>query len=1252
MHNISKTSRKSAVKTLLKACLTIILAFAACIIALPNFTKAFADEAQPNNRTVIASVFNFEGYHDRDADGRLSGYGIEFLNLVSKYSHLNFKYTGYDTDWNWDKDVNEDGNNDESILGMLNSGEIDVVTSVSRTAQRETECEFSLPIGRKKTVLSIRSDETRFERGNYATYKGDHTNEEGEKILLVGQLMGNSQNDILSAFAENKPDFNYDIVEYESTILLEEALQNGEIDAIISSNLRKTTNEKELDILDENDFYAVVKKGDPKGILAEINRAIRQMDIDEGDWQNTLFYKYYGPSYSSGLTFTQYEKDFIQKIANGEPIKVTALGDRAPYSYTENGVLKGIMPDYFAEVMELVAKTVGLSESTLYTFVSPDTADANVILDSMGDDDITEGDVKDCFKTTSYMTARMARVTRQDHKGGIKKVALADSQFENLLKREGYDVVSYTNGEEAMRAVLNNQADAAYVYSYSAQWYINHGHSDSLYYSSVNGMSTSFSMHIEENTDHELVTILNKCIKRMSDEELNQIVSNYTSFTIGDMTFGDYIKAHPEIIIVICFVLALIVGVIIVLYLRGWWNRKLLHTTEQSNKKMAEQLAIVEALSRDYTNVYAVNEESAKARIIKLEGYVADGLKKDSTEEYDYTSVLEKYIRSRVHPDDQQEMIDTLALDNVKEKLSTNDELMGSYRISDNGETHHYQYTYLKITDKDKGHGDFILVGFRNIDEVIRKEQEQKDILSEALAQAQYANKAKTTFLNNMSHDIRTPMNAIIGFTSLAVTHIDNTEQVKDYLGKIITSSNHLLSLINDVLDMSRIESGKVKIEEKETSLPDIMHDLKTIVQADVKSKQLEFYIDTLDVTNETIICDKLRLNQVLLNILSNAMKYTKPGGMVSVRVIQTAVAPEGYASYEFRVKDTGIGMSKEFLKHVFEPFEREQTSTVSGIQGTGLGLAITKNIVDLMGGTITVESEVGKGSEFIVKFRFRVTETPVEEQRLDQLENLRALVVDDDVNTCMSVSKMLSTIGMRPDWTTLGKEAVVRTKFAIDQREPYSAYIIDWLMPDMNGIELVRRIRKIIGKDTPIIILTAYDWTDIEKEAREAGVTAFCSKPLFLSGLRNVLAAPYVEKKPAEETEQEELRFDGKKLLLVEDNELNQEIAQTILETVGFVIDTADDGSVAVELMKKKPAGTYDLILMDVQMPIMNGYEATRAIRALKDPKKSSIPIVAMTANAFEEDRKEAMDSGMNGYAAKPIEIEKLMKTLQDLLK
>ena len=527
----------------------------------------------------------------------------------------------------------------------------------------------------------------------------------------------------------------------------------------------------------------------------------------------------------------------------------------------------------------------------------------------------------------------------------------------------------------------------------------------------------------------------------------------------------------------------------------------------------------------------------------------------------------------------------------------------------------------------------------------------QRADLEDALAAAQHANRAKTTFLNNMSHDIRTPMNSIIGFTSLAAAHIDNTEQVKDYLTKIATSSNHLLSLINDVLDMSRIESGKVKIEEKECSIPEILHDLKTIVQADIMSKQLDFYIDTVDVINEHVMCDRLRLNQILLNLLSNAMKFTKPGGMVSVRILQKRNASEGYADYEFQVKDTGIGMSPEFLKNVFEPFERERTSTISGIQGTGLGMAITRNIVDMMGGSVSVESEVGKGSTFTVSLQFKTCSGPVRQETIPELLGLRALVADDDFNTCSSVTKMLSDIGMRPDWTTSGKEAVLRVKLAGEQNDEYAVYIIDWLMPDMNGVEVVRRIRGLIGEKTPIIILTAYDWADIEEEARKAGVTAFCSKPIFLSELREVLESPFAVKNQ-EEVPQETISFERKKILLVEDNELNQEIAVEILKEAGFSVDVADDGVVAVERMKTAEPGQYDLILMDIQMPVMDGYEATRQIRALENPDIAGIPILAMTANAFQEDKKAAIEAGMDGHIAKPIDVSKLFGILGEIIR
>jgi len=531
--------------------------------------------------------------------------------------------------------------------------------------------------------------------------------------------------------------------------------------------------------------------------------------------------------------------------------------------------------------------------------------------------------------------------------------------------------------------------------------------------------------------------------------------------------------------------------------------------------------------------------------------------------------------------------------------------------------------------------------------------QELNAKLQVAVEKAETANRAKSTFLSNMSHDIRTPMNAIIGFTTLALSNIDDTDRVKDYLGKTLASSNHLLSLINDVLDMSRIESRKIHLEEVEVNLSDVLHDLKTIVSGQIYAKQLELYMDVMDVTDEDVYCDKTRLNQILLNLLSNAIKFTPAGGTVSVRVRQLAGKVHGCGQYEFRIKDNGIGMSQEFAQKIFEPFERERTSTVSRIQGTGLGMAITKNIVDMMGGTIEVQTAQGKGTEFTVcvPMRAQTEQRPVE--KITELEGLKALVVDDDFNTCDSVTKMLVKVGMRAEWTLSGKEAVLRARQSIEMSDVYHAYIIDWRLPDMNGIEVTRQIRS-LHDDTPIIILTAYDWSDIEVEAKAAGVTAFCSKPMFMSDLRETLMSA-LGQKPADAVQrllpEKNADFKGKHILLVEDNELNREIAQEILQEYGFLVDTAENGAVAVEKVSTAAPGSYDLVLMDVQMPIMDGYTATRKIRALDDPARAKLPILAMTANAFDEDRRNALESGMNGFLSKPIVIGDLVQELHKIL-
>lgn len=555
--------------------------------------------------------------------------------------------------------------------------------------------------------------------------------------------------------------------------------------------------------------------------------------------------------------------------------------------------------------------------------------------------------------------------------------------------------------------------------------------------------------------------------------------------------------------------------------------------------------------------------------------------------------------------------------------------------------------SFIMTWDDDTG-DIMVMVVAKEITGQVKKQMEQKQALQDALLEAQHANNAKTTFLSNMSHDIRTPMNAIIGFTTIAVSHIENQERVRDCLQKVLSSSNHLLSLINDILDMSRIESGKVQIKEQECNISELMHNLVNIIQPQVKAKQLELFIDTYDIVNEDVFADSLKLNQVFVNLISNAVKYTPAGGTVGFRIIQKGTYRRGYGDYTFVVKDNGIGMSAEFVDHIFEPFERESSTTKTGIQGTGLGMAITKNIVDMMGGKISVESEKGKGSTFTVELRLKLQNTEKEAEKIKELAGLRALVVDDDFDTCTSVSKMLKQIGMRAEWTTSGREAAYRAKNAFQEGDSYHTYIIDWQMPETSGIETARRIRSAVGQEAPIIILTAYDWSDIEEEAKGAGITAFCAKPLFMSDLKSVLlvANRLVEK---EERDPEWLQadFNGRRILLVEDNELNREIAEEILEETGFVVETAPDGSDAVEMMREAEEGYYDAVLMDVQMPIMDGYEATRTIRAMPRDDVRHLPIIAMTANAMDEDKEAALKNGMTAHIAKPIDVDVFIAVL-----
>lgn len=546
-----------------------------------------------------------------------------------------------------------------------------------------------------------------------------------------------------------------------------------------------------------------------------------------------------------------------------------------------------------------------------------------------------------------------------------------------------------------------------------------------------------------------------------------------------------------------------------------------------------------------------------------------------------------------------------------------------------------------------------VLIIIQDVTQVKTNEREARAALKDAFLAAERANKAKTVFMSNMSHDIRTPMNAIIGMTAIAGANIDNKNRVLDCLNKINHSSRHLLGLINEVLDMSQIERGEINLVQEEFRLPDLIDDLLTIMKPSIEQHSHELSVTLTDIRHETVTGDRMRIQQILVNIMTNAVKYTPDGGKLHLGICEKFT--RGNTScFEFIIKDNGMGMTEEFLKVIFKPFTRADNDRTTKIPGTGLGMAITKNIVEMMNGDIRVESEYGKGSKFTVSIVLRTQNIGSDD--CPELEALPVLVVDDDQACCEGTVAVLNDIGMKGEWVTSGREAVELTAERHELHNDFFAVIIDWKMPEMDGVETTREIRRRVGKDVPIIVFTAYDCSAIEKEAREAGADAFVTKPLFRSRLTALFKQLTTTGSQPEELDGSDLNsigltdHAGKKVLIAEDNDLNREIAEEIIGMSGAAIETVENGQQAVDILEEMGPDYFGIVFMDIQMPVLNGYEATRRIRSM--PGFDRLPIVAMTANAFAEDILSAKNSGMNDHIAKPLDIKKLNDILNKWLK
>ena len=913
--------------------------------------SASAAETVSQHERVRVGFFAMDGYHMMDEDGNRSGYGYDFLRLMARYWDVDYEYVGYDKSW-------------EEMQQMLIDGEIDMVTSARRTPEREELFDFSRPIGTNNGILTVRSDNSTIVEGKYSTYDG----------MRVALLRGNSRNDEFAEYARTKG-FTYKSVYFDSAEEIAEALQNGTVDAIVTSSLRKMNNERILEKFGSSDFYVIVKKGNTE-LLNQINYAIDQMNAAEGNWKTTLYNKNYESTDAKNLEYTEEEKRIIAQYSKDNPLHILCDPTRYPYSYTENGEVKGILPDYFRKI----ADYAGLS----YEFLVPATRDeyiayqsakgtVDISIDARLDTD-NYAETKEWGLTAPYITMRMARVTRRDFDGNIHVVTTVNQTVSKSIEdalAPGAEKLMCSTRQEMMEAVRNGKADAAFVYYYMAQAFVNSDTTGTMTYTLLEQPTFSYRMVVSSTENHALAGILTKAMYAMPDNLVEDLATQYTTYKATNLTLADMIRLHPVTAVAITVFISWMAVTMIIIVNRLRTRRKLQLAAQQKAKEMA--------------------------------------------------------------------------------------------------------------------------------------------VLAE---QAQAASKAKSTFLSNMSHDIRTPMNAIIGFTNIAL-HQDSVPEMHNCLKKIEESSDHLLSLLNDVLDISRIESGKVEFSPVPANITAVTDSVIEIVKGMILNRELNFEVHREPLQNPYVMTEPVRIREILVNILNNAVKFTKDGGTIRFDAGSRPGADAQHIVICYRIKDTGIGMSEEFQKKLFDEFAQEENGVRTQYKGTGLGMPISKKYVELMGGTITVDSRKGVGTTFTV-------EIPMELTNAEKVEKTKPLVQHNDLK--------------------------------------------------------------------------------------------------------------------------------GIKVLLAEDNDLNAELATILLEDLGMTVTRAADGQEVVDLFAEHPAGTYDIILMDIMMPKMDGHQTAKAIRAMYADRSDAeeIPIIALSANAFSEDVQASLDAGMNGHVSKPLNMEEVTKVIE----
>lgn len=1164
------------------------------------------------------------GFNDflREGPGGFTGYYADYLEKLAEVN--NWEYDYVEATWS-------------EALSMLDTGEIDLLYPVNYSEEREAVMDFStLTSGYTATGLFARED------SGYC-YE-DYDSFDGARIACV---MGSSNLTELEAFA-GQHGFSYEIVSLNTTADLLEALRSGQADLAVSNAVNVLPGCALVSTMDAAPVYLAVRAGNT-GLLEELNSGMQKLlkentSLAAETIQNTL-------EGDGGQVFalTLEEQAFLVSV---DSVTIGFYTDSAPLAYeTEDGSYGGV----YIKLISILAEKTGL-DLVPYP-ISPDMNWKELIESGeidfyIGASDVIVSQDDGIVTSDPFMEYSNTLVTRNDCafsqlENPVLAVTYSRANWGNYMKEHlgrNLEIQYYQTSKECMLAVFSGKADASLLNNLEFNYQSKNPRLSGLIQWTLYRFPTEVSLAASDQVDAALLSIVNKGLNQIPSNDLDAVKEESLNMPYGSFSAADILyNARIPLILAACVFLLAVAILIAVRIARR--NKEAVE--KKAREREQHQLQALAAMSQDYAAISYVDLDGDSFECLQLKGTGVEELPRHGC----FSEITQKYIKEGIGPEYLDELLPLCEPAELIRRFQKQSSLSFRYQIPlgrRSGES--YEMHFVNAAPDKERHR--MVFGIRCVDSLVREEQERRRILQGALDSANMANAAKSEFLSRMSHDIRTPMNTIIGMTVIAAAHAEDPARVREALGKISGASRYMLSLINDVLDMSKIEAGKLGLTEENINLSELITSFLDLIRPRVEEHRHTLSVNVQNVKHEAVIGDSLRLQQVFVNIMDNAVKYTPDGGQLSLTIREVPVNTYSTGCYEFVFADNGIGMSEEFQKHIFEPFRREEDLRISKIQGTGLGMPITQNIVHMMNGSIKVESEPGKGSVFTVTVFLKLQEQV--DADLSEFADIPVLVVDDDGDACESLCTMLAEIGMRGKSCTSGQDAVEAVRHSLEEAVPFHAVILDWKMPGMDGVETARAIRHLTGDSLPIIILSAYDWSEIEDEARAAGVDAFLSKPVFKSGIirlfrtfrnkENTDGSIILEKLQGED-------YAGCRVLLVEDNLMNRTIAKEILEMVGLTVDEAEDGQDALNRFSASPEGFYKMIFMDIQMPVMNGYVATSAIRALDRPDAGSVPILALTANAFVEDVQKAKSVGMNEHLTKPVEVEKLNKILKKYL-